>query len=351
MVLDSPKQRNQELDILKGVGMLLVIIGHSGCIWPFYHAIYAFHMPLFFIVSGLFFSTSKSIWTVIKNGYKQLIRSYLAIVFVTTLLLFLLKDHYGVFLKSALLGASVPNDYNMRLGPIWFLLALYWSRVIYRVLAQWLDETTRTVVISLIAFAILVFQRYVCKDLFRFPYNIMQGFFCLFYYHIGVLLRKHNALDVLKGFSRNKSWLLISISLSLLGVSLIVDRLVGASMNISLLRAPFMPIDVLNAIGLTLSLYVVILKISAISQRVEFLQAVQNALQFLGKYSLVLFAIHCVEYQTTIPMISKLAKSLMEIASNSIQKAAVLLINPIVQIAICVLLVCLWHRLKIMRFK
>lgn len=56
------KQRDIAIDILKGIGMLLVIIGHSGCIWPFYPAINAFHMPLFFIVSGLFFSTKNTIW-------------------------------------------------------------------------------------------------------------------------------------------------------------------------------------------------------------------------------------------------------------------------------------------------
>ena len=61
------KVRDVNIDILKGIGMLLVIIGHSGCPWPFYPAIYAFHMPLFFIVSGLFFSTKMSVWGGGKN--------------------------------------------------------------------------------------------------------------------------------------------------------------------------------------------------------------------------------------------------------------------------------------------
>lgn len=61
------KVRDVNIDILKGIGMLLVIIGHSGCPWPFYQAINAFHMPLFFIVSGLFFSTKMSVWGGGKN--------------------------------------------------------------------------------------------------------------------------------------------------------------------------------------------------------------------------------------------------------------------------------------------
>ena len=55
------KVRDINIDILKGIGMVLVIIGHTGCIWPFYPAINAFHMPMFFIVSGLFFSTKMTI--------------------------------------------------------------------------------------------------------------------------------------------------------------------------------------------------------------------------------------------------------------------------------------------------
>ena len=45
-----------EIDILKGIGMLMVIIGHSFHVWPIYEFFNCVHMPLFFLVSGYFFS-------------------------------------------------------------------------------------------------------------------------------------------------------------------------------------------------------------------------------------------------------------------------------------------------------
>ena len=41
---------------MKGIGILLVIIGHQdGVAVPLKHFIYAFHMPLFFILAGCFY--------------------------------------------------------------------------------------------------------------------------------------------------------------------------------------------------------------------------------------------------------------------------------------------------------
>ena len=54
-------KRNSSFDITKGIGIILVIIGHtmspimSGnkAMEKFYSILYIFHMPLFFLLSGL----------------------------------------------------------------------------------------------------------------------------------------------------------------------------------------------------------------------------------------------------------------------------------------------------------
>ena len=43
-------------DLLKGVGILLVILGHIEIPHSLKTVIYSFHMPLFFFVSGCFFN-------------------------------------------------------------------------------------------------------------------------------------------------------------------------------------------------------------------------------------------------------------------------------------------------------
>jgi len=48
--------RDQTLDIIKGIGIILMVVGHSGAPDYVHDIIYTFHMPLFFIASGWFFS-------------------------------------------------------------------------------------------------------------------------------------------------------------------------------------------------------------------------------------------------------------------------------------------------------
>ena len=43
--------RNIELDILKGIMIIFVVIGHTSIKIPFFD-IYWFHMPAFFLISG-----------------------------------------------------------------------------------------------------------------------------------------------------------------------------------------------------------------------------------------------------------------------------------------------------------
>ena len=51
------KQRDAVVDIAKGIGILLVVYGHLHN--PINTFIYAFHMPLFFFLSGFFIKNVK----------------------------------------------------------------------------------------------------------------------------------------------------------------------------------------------------------------------------------------------------------------------------------------------------
>ena len=54
-------QRIQYIDIAKGIGILLVVIGHCINSLSFLGKwIWSFHMPLFFVISGLCFNPSKN---------------------------------------------------------------------------------------------------------------------------------------------------------------------------------------------------------------------------------------------------------------------------------------------------
>ena len=47
------------VDIAKGIGIFLMVMGHSGIPRFMHDWIYSFHMPFFFILSGFFFTAGK----------------------------------------------------------------------------------------------------------------------------------------------------------------------------------------------------------------------------------------------------------------------------------------------------
>lgn len=56
---DKSNRRYAYIDIARGIGIILVVWGHSG--GPMINYINQFHMPLFFILSGLVYSNRDSV--------------------------------------------------------------------------------------------------------------------------------------------------------------------------------------------------------------------------------------------------------------------------------------------------
>lgn len=82
-------KRVEYIDIAKGLGILLVVMAHNdfGLVWPFgYKLIYAFHMPLFFFVSGMFFKADLPFLTILGRRAQTLLKPYLT----TILLIYLM---------------------------------------------------------------------------------------------------------------------------------------------------------------------------------------------------------------------------------------------------------------------
>lgn len=83
-------QRDQRLDTVKGLLIILVVIGHSIENFVFqcdttatlvYNAIYSFHMPLFVLLSGYFFNPDKS-WRDQKKRLGMLMETLLVYQFI-----------------------------------------------------------------------------------------------------------------------------------------------------------------------------------------------------------------------------------------------------------------------------
>lgn len=77
--------RIQYIDIARGIGILLVVLGHNdfALVSPFaYQVIYSFHMPLFFFLSGYFINPSVGFWEFVRRRFNSLLKPYLFTIFM-----------------------------------------------------------------------------------------------------------------------------------------------------------------------------------------------------------------------------------------------------------------------------
>ncbi|MRX11107.1 acyltransferase family protein [Pseudoduganella sp. FT25W] len=79
-------QRNNTIDIAKGIGILLVALGHNWVISRAnglaYRMIYSFHMPLFFLLAGVFLNPAQRLPGFISSKADALLKPY-ALVLIT----------------------------------------------------------------------------------------------------------------------------------------------------------------------------------------------------------------------------------------------------------------------------
>ncbi len=73
----AEQKRDKTLDVLKGIGIILMVVGHSGS--RLANFIYLFHMALFFMASGYVWNDKKvKNFTALKQGVLARVRGHMA---------------------------------------------------------------------------------------------------------------------------------------------------------------------------------------------------------------------------------------------------------------------------------
>lgn len=140
------KSRIVEIDLLKGFGILLMIIGHVHFSDAINHYIYSFHMPLFFIASGyLYKSSSLSITKYVLKQIKNLLIPYVFFGVIFTAL-FIMLGH-PLQWKSVFMNFYSANHFPFDwCGAIWFLLAMFWVKILFEFSIRLLKRNLRWIV-------------------------------------------------------------------------------------------------------------------------------------------------------------------------------------------------------------
>ncbi len=303
--MEKQTARDPVFDVMKGIGIILMLIGHIPPGDQVYHFIYSFHMPLFFIVAGLFANTihSDKDWLLMLR--KDALRLILPVVITMVFVILLSPLHYVTdknfnyvvceVLSLFWSGDVLDTKWGVLNSPMWFLISLFWTRVLFRCVEfiGWRQHKRHDEIVLLMSIG-LAYLAVVLHGFLPFPtpLGILKGITALSFYSIGWYVKKHKIpmtiLCVLVLF-----WLL---------------ALRYGGIDMYKYRYSCFPIDVLGAAGATWLIYLLCKGICRVAPKTSVL------LQWFGVNSLLIFCVHCFDRRTYFV---KAVKSVIELVFNT----------------------------------
>ena len=289
-----PKERDATFDILKGLGMVGVICGHfSNKTMPF---VYTFHMPLFFLVAGYFF-TARGFLTTLKKDISRLVVPFMLTCLVLIVLGAMEAIAKGDSVMRAIIGGigsmifpngmehpAVTGITGFSIGGLilWFLLALFWCKTVYNLLSKYLSTNALLIVSLGVSLAAI----YIDTEVMKMPLGILPGLGAVIFFAIGKFIKEN----------REKNGKMLAIFLGICLVIWLRFIIFEHEKNIEMYHNEynFYPHDVVAAIGGTFAMW--LLSKFAL-KRVSF---VGDFLTFFGANSLLIICLHTIDHDHSL---------------------------------------------------
>ncbi|MGC1377200.1 MAG: acyltransferase family protein, partial [Anaerolineales bacterium] len=312
-------KRIEYLDVAKGIGILFVVLGHNHIKLEYpiiYQVVYSFHMPFFFLLSGMFFKTGYSLVELARKRFNSLLKpfiAYMVVVYVGSIL-FTKIDLLAIFwrmLKSLYAGPNM-----LEWIPLWFLPHLFLVNLLAFVLIKfvygrlphlWMRALFLAVMLGLGAATIHLFWPVdfsVSNHSFEFyglPWSADLLLITTAFFMLGYEIRR-TFLDGATGF-RYFGWVLIAAVALFIGLNIAfpstIDfyiRRYGSSAGLSLAFQPPFGLSIHDFIP------VVVVTLEAVSGSVLILFLAKwlekgparlfGALKYLGTASIVILIFH-----------------------------------------------------------
>ncbi|MEC1449983.1 acyltransferase family protein [Bacillus haynesii] len=274
------QKRIDWIDVSKGVGIILVVLGHTPTPDWLKTFIFAFHMPLFFFLSGLvYYDGNMTFTSFLFKKIKTLLLPYF-IFSVLAYLFWVLVERHFTFTGSSDVDPvvpfkgifySMPDDYMLTHNPaLWFLTCLFVVEMLFFIIKRW-GRGRLFIVIAVMVTAVLGYlnDQYVGIKL---PWNIEVALTAIVFYSAGFLL-KNNLKEM-----RDRRTLLLTLLLFIaVGCLQTLNVRVDMRANEYGNMAIFYITSFLGTAGVIFS---------------SFKLEKAKLLQFLGKNSLIILVLH-----------------------------------------------------------
>ena len=215
-------QRYDWLDQLKGIAMVFIVLGHATLTKSPPHVIicYAFHIPLFFMISGMTAKVhrnrhpeTESIPKVIWTKIRQLVIPYflLNIAFIPAYYFnFAVLRGKHVSLLNLLFGMVYSNQDRMKAptDATWFLLTLFLAEILFDLLERVFKRDSGKILLAGIAMGFLSYGESLTGIKILYPWHFQAAPMAVFFMAMGYwfMENRERVVGAFEGIFKNK-WL------------------------------------------------------------------------------------------------------------------------------------------------
>lgn len=287
--MDTKSNYIEWIDVAKGIGMILVIAGHTFCL-GLSSPLYTFHLPLFFLLSGLVFNENKYQDTqlLLKTKARQIMQPWLVMALISFFVCLCIPEwRLNLSLNAMLKELYTTNTNNIQNSSLWYLVCLYMMFVLYAALRSILCKKWGGKYFFIVIAIALLFikdpiqwlsENYLSLPDDRLPFKMDTAMIALIFFMVG--LRYKNLILFLS--SKRYSWMVLAILFIMVYAA---GKLNGwtnlNSYDFGTIPILFYPISFFG-------IYVVICASVKLTNKAE-CKWLKSILLFYGKNSLVIF--------------------------------------------------------------
>ena len=288
-IASQNKTRLPWIDIAKGIAIILVIIGHTIGFGLARDMIFTFHMPLFFILAGYTFRT-KPMGETVRTSAKRLLLPYVLIFLIWYICVWFFQDGeafslhtfeqlIGRFVFAS--GVAIPLLPFEAVGMAWFLVCLFFSRIILNFFMSIFEKRNIGVLVQLIVFAaIAALGIFIGSRQWYLPFSFDVAMVATAFMWVGYIAKQYRFMEGL-----GKTWWVALIALALYALAVLFSNLELAA---RVFEVPLLAF--LGAIAGTLFCC----RVSMFIQ--DHVKFVNTYLAFMGRNSMLIYCFHTLDW-------------------------------------------------------
>ena len=280
--------RKYWIDMLRGAAITLIVIGHFFQGYSLTQYIYIFHVPLFFVISGLCYNNNNYKYKIkdfLFKKLKTLIIPYFSFGVIIVPMAFILENDFSIlgFIK-VLAWYFIQRRYTT----MWFLTTLFGVEITFFLIHKaivacklWENGNDRTMIVFVSMVLSVIFIAYESFINISLPWNIDLSMVCLGFYCVGYMLQSSEMYTI--EHLNTSRYLFMGIITFVLGMVLGIYSLNITSKRLDLFYGE-MGMPVIGILGAVFSC-IGLVYVFCCLRRIRFIENI-------GRHTMIIFALH-----------------------------------------------------------